>query len=76
MPATQQERTKKYLKNFKDKRLRIDNNYYEQYEAMIKSKGYTSMNDYVNAVLQLDYNNIIRIPDKKEIKKLKEIQQE
>lgn len=63
---TQNEYQKKYLKKFKRPQVMIPAEEYEDYKDYIISKGYNSFNDYVNAVIQLDYKNNI-IPNKIDI---------
>lgn len=64
--ATHSEHQKKYYNKFKRPTIAIPAEEYEDYKNFIISKGYSSFNDYVNTVIQLDYKNNI-IPNKTDI---------
>lgn len=64
--ATHSEHQKKYYNKFKRPTVTIPAEEYEKYKFFITDKGYNSFNDYVNAVIQLDYKNNI-IPSKNDI---------
>ena len=66
MRKTQTEYKKKYFEKFKRPTITIPAEHYEDYKDYITGKGYNSFNDYVNAVIQLDYKNNI-IPSKNDI---------
>lgn len=60
MALTQNERNKKYNQKFKRNDIKIPLEKWEVYNNYIKAKGFNSINDFVNIVIDYDIqNNII-----------------
>lgn len=63
MALSQAEKNKNYLDKFTRPQVKIQKEMYEIYKTMVQQKGYDSINDYVNFVLEYDYKNNV-IPKK------------
>ena len=69
--TTQKERTKKYLQKFTRANIRIPREDYDTYVDHIKKKGYNSLNDFLNTIVEYDLNKDDIIPEKKKLVKIK-----
>ena len=63
MPTTNSERVKKSLQKFARPTITIDREKNEEYKQFVANKGYQSLNDYFNSVLEYDIKNNI-VPNK------------
>lgn len=66
MAMTQTERSQKYKQKFTRPDIKILKDKYTDYKNFVIKKGYTGINEYINAVLAYDLKNNV-IPDKKDI---------
>lgn len=67
MTTSNSERVKKSLQKFSRPTITIDRNKNPIYKEFVKEKGYQSLNDYFNTVIEYDMKNNI-IPNKNNIK--------
>ncbi len=66
MAMTQAERSQKYKQQFTRPDIKILKDKYSDYKNFVLKKGYSGLNEYINAVLAYDIKNNV-IPYKKDI---------
>lgn len=66
MPTTNSERVKKSLQKFARPTITIDREKNEIYKKFVTEKGYQSLNDYFNSVLEYDIKHNI-VPTKNDL---------